>query len=138
MALDKPLPENMEAQLPTIYSTLESGLRPTGKEALAIELGRLGLHCRPPDHSQSQLKILMEDYIEDLSEFPLDLIQDACKEWRRNEKWWPKISELREIITKLHSERKNALFRANSIINSLELAKGNNPFSKKFVKMEKF
>lgn len=121
--LGEPLSKSVEAQLLSIRESLESGLLPTGREALAIELGKLALHFWRPDRSQSQWKTLLKDYLEDLSEFPLDHIQEVCKEWRRTKKWWPKVSEFRERLVEKRASRKYDIQRLDNIEAALILAK---------------
>lgn len=55
----------------------------------------------------------LEDWIEDLEEFDLDSIRDACTEWRRKPKAKrPTPGEVRVICVEVQEERKREKYRA--------------------------
>lgn len=55
-------------------------------------------------------------YIEDLAEFPIDVIAEACRSWRRSEKWFPRIAELRDECWRVGKDR---LLWKTAIIDAL-------------------
>lgn len=63
--------------------------------------------------AEEELSVLLEDYLEDLGEFPADLIAEACRQYRRSNhpdhKFFPRVCQLREITVALFCERKAVL-----------------------------
>jgi hypothetical protein len=52
----------------------------------------------------------MSDYLEDLSMFPIEIVEEACKRYRRQpgSRFFPKVGELTEIMApmmKRHNEK---------------------------------
>jgi hypothetical protein len=95
------------------------------RDAIAIELARLSLHFpRKEDRrSPAQSDLLLQDYLDDLSEFPLRAIQGACRKWRRGEKWWPRISELLPLV-RARTEDMEVRLRLLNRLNRANLALG--------------
>ena len=100
-------------QLHTIGSSLEllrssemnflAAMQPltqTQKAAVAIQLSRLAIHYYRPDFTEGQAKALMQDMVEDLSEFRPDQIENAIRDWRRDpeKRFFPRAAELAQII----------------------------------------
>lgn len=78
-----------------------------------------GLYTVMPmqDRSAADLEILARIYAEDLMEYPIDVIAEAAVFWRRTEKWFPRISELRHRCDRVGRDRmawKRALLDARS------------------------
>ena len=76
---------------------------------IAVFLTRLSVHFYQQDRPIEQIAALIEDYAEDLSIYPADIVAEACKQWRWTGKWWPKISELVEIAAPLHLARRQRM-----------------------------
>lgn len=57
-------------------------IEPSTPDQIRILLARLALHCPCRDLTPDQFKLLIEDYIEDLQEFPRTSIALACKSYR--------------------------------------------------------
>jgi hypothetical protein len=71
-------------------------MRPATTREIAVILGRLAIHFPPPDRPPEHHEIAFEDYAEDLGEYPAAVLGEVTRNWRRTEKWWPKVCELRE------------------------------------------
>lgn len=53
------------------------------RRELAEMISRLLSHYWTPDDDPAIRRAQMRDWIEDLSEFPLALVAEACRDWRR-------------------------------------------------------
>ncbi len=69
-------------------------------------LGRLKVLTRERNLSQEDLSIQIAVYAEELSQFPIDVVRDACAYWARNEKWFPSWTELRAECEERVSKRR--------------------------------
>ena len=69
-------------------------VEPVHPKALAVVLHKLAACVMLPDKGDMGLAI--ECYVEDLEHLPEEIIDEACKRWRRQHKFWPTISELLE------------------------------------------
>jgi hypothetical protein len=65
-----------------------------------VLLSRLALQYWRPDHTPPHVKLLMEDMIEDLREYPMEAIADAVRTYRRRaeNRFFPTSGALRAII----------------------------------------
>ena len=57
---------------------------------------RTARSLRVEHYSAAVNTIAMECYLEDLQGYPEQILVDVTKEWRRTQKFWPTIAELRE------------------------------------------
>lgn len=78
---------------------LVSTLTDREKASLAVMLTALSSHYWRPDFSPAQAAHLIADYCADLADCRLDELEVAIREYRRSEeKFFPKIAQLREIV----------------------------------------
>ena len=82
---------------------------PAGPGATGIILGKLAIVVLVPD--SDDYKLMMATYIEDLQNIPADVLEAACRRWRRTQKFWPTIAELRGVCTEKVKERRQLLRR---------------------------
>ena len=73
----------------------EDDMRAAGPEATAVILRQLAAVVALPE--RDDMAMTMATYLEDLQEFPEDILYDVTKAWRRTEKFWPTIAELRKM-----------------------------------------
>jgi hypothetical protein len=59
-------------------------LRPTTRQEIMTSLGKLILHYPQTNMGENQLRLLFEDYLDDLGPYPASEISVACKEYRLN------------------------------------------------------
>jgi len=97
--------------LPGAIADHRGALHPAAPEEVVTLLSRMSMSLRLEDMPEQAWKYHLEDYADDLSEYPADIIQAGCKEWRRYEKFWPTIADFLKIVRPLLRERKNALQR---------------------------
>ena len=81
---------------------------PAGPEAVAMILAKLAVVVLLPDTDE---KVLMETYIEDLEHMPADVLERVCRQWRRTKKFWPTIAELLELCDGEDTRRRRRLRR---------------------------
>lgn len=74
---------------------LEAALRPCDQRELGAELSALFAVSAMAKGDDRDASVLASIYKIDLAEYPYFAVREACLWWRRNEKWAPKIPELR-------------------------------------------
>ena len=116
----KSLPPSLsEAQAAEVVVALREArevMKPAGPEAVATQLLRLAAVLAMADGAATETMI--EVYVEDLEHVPADLLADACRQWRRRERFFPTISELLALVDGPLKERRNRLF-ALAELNSI-------------------
>ena len=110
-------PEPSQTQAPVTPAT-EPERRAGGSltTAVATQLLRLAAVLAMADRAATETMI--EVYVEDLEHVPADLLADACRQWRRRERFFPTISELLALVDGPLKERRNRLF-ALAELNSI-------------------
>lgn len=105
------VPDEARPVLPRLISDYERAMRLVTPQETAVILGGLAvlfpLPDRPPEHHQ----LAFGAYVEDLSEYPAAVLTEVARDWRRTERWWPKIVELRERCEALQQQRRKELAR---------------------------
>lgn len=71
----------------------------------------------PNSNSDSQWRVIIEDYTNELSEFPQDIVLEAMRMWKRQGRFFPKLSELFKLIDPLMDERRSFITRAEILLN---------------------
>lgn len=63
-------------------------------------IAKLRLHFPTSHLKDSELKALLSDYLQDMSSYPIDLIEKACVEYRRNHEnlFFPKLGQLLKLM----------------------------------------
>jgi len=96
---------------------LRQQLTPCTPEEIIASLGKLLLHFPMTNMSTHEKTLLLEDYIEDLSDFPEQAVLDACKEYRLDpdNKFFPKSAVLVSLC-------KNKIYPLNKKIKIIKEA----------------
>lgn len=77
----------------------------------------LATHHPMRDMDRASSEIWARDWLADLADVPLDILEAACAEWRRNASpWMPKPGQLLAIITPILNHRKALKRRATAIV----------------------
>ena len=113
--LPKSLSPEVAGQLPTLIADHERHLHPAPSEEILTRLAQLSLHFWHPDRPKGHTQALLRDYIEDLAEYPADILEEGIRQYRRRGKWFPKIAELREIMEPMLEARRNDLWRLRKL-----------------------
>ena len=92
------LSEVEASELPDALAKFAQLLEPAQSDAARELLSRLAINCRLEEMPEKMWRIHLDDYVADLSDVPEDLIAEACRRWRRREKFWPTISEFLPLV----------------------------------------
>ncbi len=113
--LPKSLSSEVAGQLPTLIADHERHLQPASSVEILTFLAQLSLHFWHPDRPKGHDQALLRDYIEDLAEYPADILKEGIRQYRRRGKWFPKTAELREIMEPMLEARRNDLWRLRKL-----------------------
>ena len=102
------LSEAQAAEVVVALREAREAMKPAGPEAVATQLLRLAAVLAMADRAATETMI--EVYVEDLEHVPADLLADACRQWRRRERFFPTISELLALVDGPLTERRSRLF----------------------------
>ncbi len=69
-------------------------LAPAERQDVSARIATLLAHYYVPDMPASLQTAVMSDWLDELSEFPAWAIQEACRDWLRNERRKPTLSEI--------------------------------------------
>lgn len=73
---------------------LEDALAPAERGPLLARVLALLSHYRADANPAQVEQMMADDWAEDLGEFPMWAVEDACRTWRRTRKWRPQICEM--------------------------------------------
>jgi hypothetical protein len=85
-------------QLPAVagaLASIEERLQPPRREWIIAILSRLAVHYPNASADPDAFAIVLSDMADDLADYSEAHLVQACGEWRRDEKWFPKTCELR-------------------------------------------
>lgn len=93
-------------------------LMPAIPEKIITSLTKLSAHYWQGNKDQTGWSVVMEDYLEDLEDLPADLLDEACKRWRRNaaNKFFPRAAELKAQISYDWCQRRMQLRRIEALL----------------------
>ena len=74
---------------------------------------RLSLHYPNMARTEREAELMVQDWLEDLGEFPADLIADACRIWRNStQRFFPTTGQLLDPVRPIMDHRKRLGRRA--------------------------
>ena len=81
----KPIPQDSQTMndAKEADKMLRAVMQPCTKEQLAFTLKKLSLHVGMGKKTPQEVEMFFLDYFEDLHQYPIKLIEDACAEYRR-------------------------------------------------------
>lgn len=82
--------------LKELLRALEIAFRPCPKDEILKELYAMSLAMARRKDQDVDFKMMLAVYAKDLSEYPRDVILDACGEIRREQRFFPTIADLRD------------------------------------------
>lgn len=102
----------------TAANQIQRALKPATPREILYSLARLRLHYANNTMGEDELAILLEDYMSDLSLYPLDILDQACLEYRRdgNSLFFPKVGQLILLADKYLRPRKLKLERIKKLL----------------------
>lgn len=88
--------EIFEQPSAALVDALEFFNSPCGKKDLiASEVTRLCMMSARRNEDELDVTMKIAAFIEELSEYPFDVVKSVCREWPRKSKWQPSLFELR-------------------------------------------
>lgn len=99
--------EASEDELREALVQVEQATKPLPDERIVLEINKLKVRCKMRSEQQEDMQMLIACLLDDLSEYPADVVVDVLKAWPRRSPWWPSWNELYEQL-----ERKSAPRRA--------------------------
>ena len=107
-------------QAETLRDAITNALRSAPASRIIQVLTALMLHYPRPDFTQEQAKAVCLDMAHDFREMPADILEQACRDWRQTEKWFPRTSELLAKANAMLKERQDALADVNRVLVRLK------------------
>ena len=103
------LTDEKTTELRALIARGQRSIQPAGAELVgAMLLKLIAVH---PTSERAAVDMMMDTYVEDLSDLPPDLLDGACKHWRRTERFFPTIAELRALVMPEMARRRKYLER---------------------------
>lgn len=99
-------------------STLEQLLLPSEPKQILTSLAKLRLHYATAQMTEAENRLMIHDYINDLSIYPIDIIEQSCVDYRRDaqNQFYPKIGQLIKIANQYFYMRKWKLQKLKALI----------------------
>lgn len=91
------LSDAAKADIGGALAAARQGLAPAERREAATVLGRLAVSSALEDRTEADWAMAMDDMLDDIADVPLDILEEACRAWRRMEKFFPKICELLDL-----------------------------------------
>jgi hypothetical protein len=110
------IPAPIRAALPALIESHEATLDPAPAGLIAAHLAKLSAIFPDTRRSEADWKAFMEAAVEDLAEYPADIVVEAIKVHRRRSKFYPAIAELREIASDLLATRQFRIGRMRRLL----------------------
>lgn len=95
-------------------------LKPASSAEAGFELKRLSVWCPMQQRDIRDFKLMLHDALNDLAEYPLDLIQQACARYRNNpdqrNDFFPRPGRLKALVEHKLVERRRMLYRLERLL----------------------
>ncbi len=119
----KPIPQSEKAinDAKEAMLILEAAMRPATQNEIAICIKRLSLHCGMQAKAPEDVKYMFLDYCNDLKQFPANLIENACEEYRKlpeGNKFMPSSGQLISLINGRFKKMQFMKTRINKILGN--------------------
>lgn len=102
-------------------SELEAALRPAERGVLLARILALLSHFRAEPNPPQVEQMIADDWAEDLGEFPIWAVEQACRQWRRTRKWRPQICEMVALCREAVSEPETRRQRLQALLHRAEM-----------------
>lgn len=100
------IPENREA-VSTALKAMEASLKPATIDQVAASIEALSVFHHEPKRDAAAHRVWVRGWVEDFKKFPADIIEEACRQWRRNSNpFMPKPGQLLAIAEPLLEQRR--------------------------------
>jgi hypothetical protein len=101
---------------------LEHYTKPALEEKVVIEVARLRCLTAKRKEGEFDMELSLGAITEELREYPIDIVQTVCREWARNNVFFPVLKELIDGCEKLLKPR-NAILTASKEQKFIEFKK---------------
>lgn len=110
-------------QLIEAISVIEKLLEPANETDIIPLLVKLRLHFSLQHLSEIEISILINDYLEDISIYPIDIIEQACIDYRKCEKslFFPKVGQILALIKDKWYKRRYKLQKLKKLLETSQL-----------------
>lgn len=115
----RPIGEAQREPLLNLIACLTARTTKASRDEIAAILTRLANHFRN-ERTAAEWKMLIEDYVHDLSRFSGAHVAEAIAEYRRSKPYFPKIAELYEICERMEFIEGEELRRAKVLTGQAE------------------
>jgi len=105
------LTDEEKAHLPDTLQAYRDSMRPADPDMIKAVIMRLTVTQRREDLPEGAWKIIVEDFIDDLARYPIDIITEAAVKWRRTNKFFPTISDMVDLCDQPDKRRMKTLHR---------------------------
>jgi hypothetical protein len=104
----------------TYIRQIEIALKPAKPRKILSALARLRLHYATSHMSEQELALMLEDYINDLAEYPKDILENACIEYRKDGRnlFFPKVGQLIALVKQPWQLRKEKLHKLKKLVEA--------------------
>jgi hypothetical protein len=98
--------------------TVEALLLPANPRQILTSLAKLRLHYATAQMTEAENRLMIHDYINDLSTYPIDIIEQSCVDYRRDaqNQFYPKIGQLIKIANQYFCMRKWKIQKLKALI----------------------
>jgi hypothetical protein len=97
-----------------------ASLTPAKPQEVAVLFERLSLHYPELKRTDREAKLAIEDWLEDLAEYPVDLIREACRLWRNStQRFFPTPGQLIDPVRPILTHRKALEKRARDYLRAI-------------------
>ncbi len=92
-------------------------------ELIALEIEALALHYPAFNRTSQESRVANAHWLEDLGDWPVDLIREACRKWRNSaERYFPTPGQLKALASNELMARRVLADRASEFLKLLERA----------------
>lgn len=109
--LPERVPVDLAAGLPALVRDHERRLGAADPQELAVILGRLMLHYRQPERRAQEDELVYGDWLDALRDYPACVVSEAARRWLYEQRFPPRIAELRDLCDELLARRERELLR---------------------------
>lgn len=100
-----------EADRLAALKVLETSMKPTPRELVAKELVRMRGLTKARAETAEDMQMIVAAFLDEIRDYPADVVVNACRRWARAEKWWPSWAELKDMLD-FRMRRRRALLDA--------------------------
>ena len=105
------------AELIEAVRAIRASLTPARPEEVALHIEALALHFPTLRRTAAEHRVANRHWIEDLADYPSDLIAEACRQWRNSPKdRFPTPGQLKALVDAMLAHRRLLAKRAEAFI----------------------